>query len=208
MTEPTRGASVVQKTRVVDEDPAHGHRATGRRWTGFLAHRWPTALGIAVAALAAFDLQDGLEFAALTVLMALVYLGAAALDRRWSAWVVLLAGLLPTFFIPSNSGIDPSVVLLLAAAPVFLVLGVARGLWRRPGGLPLQTVGMLAFGSTMLVALYVDPDLGGKLVGIAILGHAGWDAYHLLRNRVVPRSYAEFCAVVDLLLGAAILFMT
>jgi hypothetical protein len=45
-------------------------------------------------------------------------------------------------------------------------------------------------------------------VGIAILGHAAWDAYHYLRDRVVTRSYAEFCAVVDLLLGAAILFMT
>ncbi len=190
-------------------DPPCTHQSPGRRrWTDVLMHRWPTALGIAVAALAAFDLQDGLEFAALTVLMALVYLGAAALDRRWSAWVLLLAGLLPTFFIPSNSGIDPSVVLLLAAAPVFVVLGVARGQLRKPGGLPLQTAGMLAFGSTVLVALYVDPDFGGKLVAIAILGHAAWDAYHYLRNRVVSRSYAEFCAVVDLLLGAAILFIT
>src|SRR3712207_6196728 len=48
-----------------------------RRWTDMPMHRWPTALGIAVAALAAFDVDDGLEFAALTVLMALVYLGAA-----------------------------------------------------------------------------------------------------------------------------------
>src|SRR5918997_4389586 len=189
-------------------DSHRAHQTSGRRrWTDVLIHRWPTALGIAVAALAAFDLRDGLEFAALTVLMALVYLGAAALDRRWSAWVVLLAGLLPTFLIASNSGIDPSVVLLVAAAPVFLVLGVARGLWRKAGGLPLQTVGMLAFGSTVLVALYVNPDLGGKLVAIAIIGHAAWDAYHFVQNRVVPRSYAEFCAVVDLLLGAAILFM-
>jgi hypothetical protein len=200
MTEKKTFAGVRDHTE--DAPPARG------RWTDVLMHRWPTALGIAVAALAAFDLQDGLEFAALTVLMALIYLGAAALDRRWSAWVVLLAGLPLAFFIPSISGIHPSVVLLVAA-PVFLVLGVARGQWQRPGGLPLQTAGMLAFGSTVLVALfYVYPDLGGKLVAIAILGHAAWDAYHYLRNRVVPRSYAEFCAVVDLLLGAAILFMT
>ena len=186
------------------EDAPH----TRGRWTGVLMHRWPTALGIAVAALAAFDVDDGLEFAALTVLMALVYLGAAALDRRWFAWVVLLAGLPLAIFIPSISGIDPSVVLLVTA-PVFLVLGVARGQWQRPGGLPLQSAGMLAFGSTVLVALfYVNPDLGGKLVGIAILSHGAWDAYHYLRNRVVARSYAEFCAVVDLLLGTAILFMT
>jgi hypothetical protein len=179
-----------------------------RRWTDALMHRWPTALGIAVAALAAFDVDDGLEFAALTVLMALIYLSAAALDRRWSAWVVLLAGLPLAAFIPSTSEVVPSVILLVAA-PVFLVLGVARGQWQRSGGLRLQTAGMLAFGSIILVALfYVDPDLGGKLVGIAILSHGAWDAYHYLRNRVVTRSYAEFCAVVDLLLGAAILFMT
>ncbi len=196
------------RDRATAGDPPRTHQSPGRRrWTDVLMHRWPTALGIAVAALAAFDVQDGLEFAALAVLMALIYLGAAALDRRWFAWVVLLAGLPLAFFIPSISGIDPSLVLLVAA-PVFLVLGVARGQWQRPGGLPLQTAGMLAFGSTVLVALYVDPDLGGKLVGIALIGHAAWGAYHLLRDRVVTRSYAEFCAVVDLLLGAAILFMT
>jgi hypothetical protein len=197
------------RDRTTAGDPPRTHQSPGRRrWTDVLMHRWPTALGIAVAALAAFDLQDGLEFAALTVLMALVYLGAAALNRRWSVWVVLLAGLPLAIFIPSISGVDSSVVLLVAA-PVFLVLGVARGQWQRPGGVPLQTAGMLAFGSTVLVALfYVDQDLGGKLVAIAILGHAAWDVYHYLRNRVVPRSYAEFCAFVDLLLGAAILFMT
>jgi hypothetical protein len=188
--------------------PHHARQIPERhRWADFLKHRWPTALGIAVAALAAFDLQDGLEFAALTVLMALVYLGAAALDRRRFAWVVLIAGLAVLAVIPSTSEVVPSVA-FLAAAPVFLVLGVARGQVQRPGGLPLQTAGMLAFGSTVLVALYVDPDLGGKLVAVAILGHAAWDAYHYLRNWVVPRSYAEFCAVLDLLLGAAILFMT
>src|SRR5918997_5024265 len=189
------------------DSPHERQRPDRRRWADVLMRRWPIALGIAVASLAAFDLQDGLEFAALTVLMALVYLGAAALDRRWFAWVVLLAGLPLAFFISPISGVHPSVVLLVAA-PVFLVLGVARGQWQRPSGLPLQTAGMLAFGSIVLVALYADPDLGGKLVAIAILGHAAWDAYHYLRNRVVPRSYAEFCMFVDLLLGTAILYMT
>ena len=197
--------------RISEQTTSDSHRAHQtpgrRRWADVLLHRWPTALGIAVAALAAFDLRDGLEFATLTVLLALIYLGAAALDRRWTAWVLLLAGLPIATFIPSTSEVVPSVVLLIAAL-VFLVLGVARGLWQKPGGVPLQTVGMLAFGSTVLVALYVDPDLGGTLVAIALIGHAAWDAYHFVRNRVVPRSYAEFCIFVDLLLGAAILFMT
>ena len=51
----------------------------------------------------------------------------------------------------------------------------------------------------------MDPDLGGYLVAFALIGPAGWDAYHYLRNRVVARSYAEWCAVVDLLVGVAIL---
>ena len=190
------------------DDSPHAHQAPDRRrWTDVLMHRWPTAVGVAVAALTVFDLEDGLEFAALTVLMPLVYVGAAALDRRWSAWVLLLAGLPLTFFIPSTSGVVPSVVLLVAAL-VFLVLGGARGQLVKPGGLTLQAAGMLAFGSIALVALYMDPNLGGNLVAFALIGHAAWDAYHYLRNRVVARSYAEFCAVFDLLLGAAILFMT
>jgi len=206
----TEKESFADKVRdyAIDDDSPPAHKPPDRgRWADFLKHRWPTALGIALAALAAYDVEDGLEFATLTVLLALVYLGAAALDRRWSAWVLLLAGVTLTNFIPSISGIDPSVVLLVAA-PVFLVVGVARGQLRKPGGLPLQTAGMLAFGSTVLVALNMDPHLGGNLVAFALIGHAAWDAYHLLRNRVVPRSYAEFCIFVDLLLGAAILFMT
>ena len=207
MTEKESFADKVRDHATVDDSP-HAHQVPDRRrWTDVLMHRWPTALGVAVAALTVFDLEDGLEFAALTVLMPLVYVGAAALDRRWSAWVLLLAGLPLTFFIPSTSGVVPSVVLLVAAL-VFLVLGVARGQLVKPGGLTLQAAGMLAFGSIALVALYVDPNLGGKLVAFALIGHAAWDAYHYLRNRVVARSYAEFCAVFDLLLGATILFMT
>jgi hypothetical protein len=196
------------RDHATDDDSPRAHQAPERRrWTDVLMHHWPTALGIAVAALAAYDIEDGLEFATLTVLMALVYVGAAALDRRRFAWVVLIVGLAVLTVIPSASEVVPSVSFLVVAL-VFLVLGVARGLWRRPSGLPLQTAGMLAFGSIVLVALYVEPNLGGKLVAFALIGHAAWDAYHYLRDRVVARSYAEFCGVLDLLVGAAILFMT
>ena len=189
-----------ESARDHSDDSPHIHR----RWTDVLMHRWPTALGVAVAALTVIDLQGGTELAALTMLMPVVYLGAAALDRRWFAWVVLLAGIAVLTVVPSSAQVVPSVGFLVAAL-VLLVVGVARGQLRQPGGLPLQTVGMLAFGSVVLVALYVEPDLGGCLVAIGLLGHGAWDAYHFLRNRVVARSYAEWCAVVDLLLGAAIL---
>lgn len=179
-----------------------------RRWTDVLKHRWPTALGIAVAVLTVSDLQVDAGFvssmSALIVLMALVYVGAAALQRRRASWAVLLAGLPLALFVPPTSWFNPSVVLLVAAA-VLLALGVARGRSREPGGLTLQAAGMLAFGAAALGALYAVPDFGAYLVASALLGHAGWDAYHHLRDRTVARSYAEFCFVADLLLGAAIL---
>jgi hypothetical protein len=40
----------------------------------------------------------------------------------------------------------------------------------------------------------------------ALIGHAARDAVHYVQYRVVARSYAEFCAVLDLLIGAAILY--
>ena len=99
-------------------------------------------------------------------------------------------------------------MVLLVVAAVLLVVGVVRGQLRKSGGLTLQAAGVFAFGATALAALYVAPELGVYLVAIALIGHAAWDAYHFLRNRVVARSYAEFCIFVDLLLGVAILFMT
>jgi hypothetical protein len=203
----TDGKTRADGVRDRTDDSPYAHRApVAGRWTDVLMHRWPTALGVAVAVLAAFDMADGTEFAALTMLMPVVYLGAAALDRRRFAWAVLLAGIAVLAVVPSASEVVPSVG-FLAAALVFLAVGVARGQSRKPGGLTLQTVGVLVFGSIVLAAIYVDPDIGGYLVAFALLGHAGWDAYHFLRNRVVSRSYAEFCGVLDLLLGAAILIL-
>jgi hypothetical protein len=171
-----------------------------------LLHRWPSVLGTAVGSASALDLETGLEFAALTVLMAVIYLGAAAFDRPWLAWVILFAGIPIAFVIPA-SWTDRSVALLVVAA-AFLLAGVVRGQLVKPGSLSLQIVGMIGFGSAVLVALNVDAGLGGKIVGFAILGHGAWDAFHYPRGTVVQRSYAEFCAAVDVLLGAAILLMT
>src|ERR671911_2166173 len=192
------------RDRATDAPHARG------RWTNLLVHRWPTALGVAVAALTAFDLKIDAGFvsslSALIAIMALVYIGAAALNRRRAAWAVLLAGLPLALLIPSTSAVNPSVV-VLAVAALFLVVGIMRGRLREPGGLALQAAGVLVFGAIALAALNVAPELGAYLVALALLGHAAWDAYHYLRDRAVARSYAEFCGILDLLLGAAILVM-
>ena len=185
----------------------HEHRG----WVEVLKHRWPTALGVAVAALTFFNEQVTVEFvsfvSAIVVLLGVIYVGAAALERRRAAWIILVAGfavLTAERLLDWSGGAS---VFFLVSALVFLVLGVVRGQLRKGGGLPLQTIGMLGFGAIGLLALSVSPTLGGYLVAAALIGHAIWDAVYFWLNRVVVRSYAEFCGVLDLVLGVAILLM-
>ena len=212
MTEKKSFADKVSDHAIDDASPRAHQPPDRNRWTDVLMHRWPTALGIALAALTAFDLEIDAgsvsSLSTLVALMALVYVGAAALDRRRASWVVFLAGsaVVVVFLDLLDSAVAASLVLLVTAL-VFVLVGAVRGRLRRPGGLTLQTAAMLGFGVIALTALYVDPDLGAYLVAFALLGHAAWDAFHCLRDRVVARSYAEFCGVLDLLVGAAILVM-
>jgi hypothetical protein len=196
------------RNRATEESRLIGRASDRSRWAEVLKHRWPTALGVAVAGLNVLDLKVDAgfvsSFSTLVIVMALVYVGAAALGRRRISWAVLLAGLPLAFFVPPGSWVSPSVVLLGASA-LFLAVGTAQGRLREPGGLTLQAAGVLVFGVIALTALFVAPELGAYLVAFALLGHAGWDAYHYLRDRVVARSYAEFCGVLDFLLGTTIL---
>jgi hypothetical protein len=94
MTDKTGLTDLTRDYATVDSPQAH-QAPNRRRWTDVILHRWPTALGIAVATLAAIDLQLNVEFvsflSALVVVMAFVYVGAAILDRRNYAQVVFLA---------------------------------------------------------------------------------------------------------------------
>jgi hypothetical protein len=45
-------------------------------------------------------------------------------------------------------------------------------------------------------------------VAAGLLGHAAWDLYHHRVNRVVTRSFAEFCLVLDTALAVAIVIVT
>jgi hypothetical protein len=56
-------------------------------------------------------------------------------------------------------------------------------------------------------ALYVAPDLGRYVLAAGWFGHCLWDIAHHVAKRVVPRWYAEYCAVADVLARCAILFV-
>ena len=100
--------------------------------------------------------------------------------------------------------VEPTVV-LLAAALAFVLWGVARGQMWPPGALAVETAGMVLFAAVALAAASVEPDLGLYLVAAGWAGHALWDFAHLRADKVVSRSFAEWCGVFDLLGAVSIL---
>ena len=124
-------------------------------------------------------------------------------QATWPVVVTLIAGLIG---LRLQDRIDPTLV-LLGAAVTLVLWGAARGRLQRPGEFMLQTAGMVLFAVLALTALAVDPALGRYLVAAGWLGHAAWDFAHYRADTVVSRSFAEWCAVVDLLGGVSILVL-
>lgn len=52
-----------------------------------------------------------------------------------------------------------------------------------------------------VAALLLAPRAGLVLAGVVLAGHSAWDVVHYRRNRVVHRSLAEFCVLLDVPLG-------
>jgi hypothetical protein len=196
----------------VTETVGNEMQQPARSWLGALGRRWPTALGLAVAASSVYELvggtaAEGVEQGLILAFPVLVYLTAAVLDQPRSAWPVTLATGALVF---GMSVLDIEQVLGLAAASgVVLIVGTVRRLWLG-AGMPdtRQIVGALGFGAAAVLALYLAPTLGAFVVGLGLVGHAAWDVFHYRRGIVVARSLAEACAVLDLLVGIAVIALT
>lgn len=173
---------------------------------------WPTLAGIGFAAFVAFDMfrgaEHGAELASIVAASGLVYLAAAALEKPSTAWPVFFVSVV-VITVAKVRLIDfDATWMLFGLAAVFVGYGLLRGATRPADGLPLQSIAMLAFGAVAAVALYLNEVAGAYLVAAGLFAHAGWDGYHHWANRVVSRSLAEFCFVLDTLLAVAIVIVT
>jgi hypothetical protein len=173
---------------------------------------WPTVAGIGFAAFVALDMfrgeERGHELASIVAASGLVYLVASALKRPSTAWLVFIGSVVViTIAKIGPTGFDAT-WLLIGLAVLFAGYGVLHGAMRPPGGLPLQAIAMVAFGAVAGIALFVEEVIGAYLVAAGLLAHAAWDAYHHRAGKVVSRSMAEFCFVLDVVLAAAIIIAT
>ncbi len=168
----------------------------GIRW-------WPSAVGLVVALGTGLD-SDGVDVAWVVTVSALIYVGAAASGAGMAAWWWFLA----TFpVIAVFQVLDAPVALtwvLIGLAAIAMVWGIVRGRWSDPGGLSLQSVAMLAFAAVSVVAFVVHETAGALLIAAGLLAHTAWDVYHHRTNRVVARSFAETCIVLDTVLAGII----
>jgi len=195
------------EVRATADDSPHAHQALDRRgWVAAVLHRWPTWLAIAMAALLAAGGTTVGELADVLPMLALAYLAAAVLQRRKATWL-LAVGIVAAFAaLRMQDWVDP-VVVLIAVAIALVVWGAARGQLRRRGTLVVEMAGMVGFTAIALAAVSVDPDLGRYVVAAGWFGHAAWDIAHVRADKVVSRSFAEWCAVYDFLRAIGILLL-
>ena len=94
-----------------------------------LLRRWPTVLGVVVAALTLSDFDDGREFAIVLLIASVGYLAIAVLERPQATWWVLI-GLLAGVVCLRLLNVAPGPVLAVAAV-VMTIVGLVRGSLRR-----------------------------------------------------------------------------
>jgi hypothetical protein len=177
-----------------------------------IRRRWPTLLAVAVwvlnlVASGSQDVTDAVDgFGEVLPLLPLTYVVVHQLGTPRATWPVLGAGLVAIFGLPLQDAVAPSTVLVGLALAV-LVWGAVRGTPHGRTGLGIQAAGTLFFAGLALAGLAVDPDLGRWFVAAGWLFHGGWDFVHLRRHAVVSRTFAEWCGVVDVLVGVQLLFL-
>lgn len=182
-------------------------RPTREAASSALGARWPTALGVVAAAALVLAAWSGhLSWRQLTAVLAaagLVYLGSAALGSRRAAWWLFGATVVVIALGGQLAVVDPLLALSVLAA-LLLVLGIARGTRGERSGMPAQVAAMAAVLALAYLAVGLPEPWGAIPLAVGLLGHTAWDVAHHRSGRVVVRSMAEFCAVLDALLAAGV----
>jgi hypothetical protein len=181
--------------------------------TSDLTERWPTALGLVVAAsviaavIVGLDVDDVAdEFAPGVATMMGIYLAAYAIGRPASAWLAFVA-LVAVAVLVGPLGLDAAVVMTAVLGPLWLWV-LARGRAHDRPWFGIETLGLVFFGGMTIAAVLADARLAGILAGVGWFTHGLWDAYHFAKDRVVVRSWSEMCAVVDIPIGTALIVVS
>lgn len=182
--------------------------STARRIVHFVLRRWPTALAVIAGANTFLDqVTDGLvrSFAGAMLLLPTLYLIVAALGRRRLTWLVLIGLLTGYAGLRLQDQVEPPIV-ILAVALAAAIWGTAQGRHRQLD-FRIQLIGMIGFGVLSFAGQLASPDLARYCVAAGWLAHGIWDIVYLINDRLVSKSWAEWCAVVDILIAASLIIV-
>jgi hypothetical protein len=180
-------------------------RAQGFGWIGAIARRWPTFLAIALATVSLVGGPDTEGLGNALLIPPLGYLLLAKLEIRRFTWLVAIGVMVAMTVIRALDLVSPSTVLAIVAL-IVLVWGYLSKRPQDKGMFTAQAIAMVVFGGLALIALAVDPDLGRYLVAAGWFFHGVWDYIHLKLDRVVSRSFAEWCGLFDILVAVILVF--
>lgn len=196
--------SSMNHTTTLQDTTTHHHRSGHNAGIGgHMLARWPSVIGLLAMLANTAGGLDSHVTAMIIILAAMCYLGAAALGSSRSGWVVLGVGIVAVA-VARLTGLDTTTTLLVMGAG-FAVFGFLRGAEVDRRELELQMLGFVGFSAIALTAMMSEPLLAAHLAAIAATGHATWDMIHYIRDKVVSRSLTEFCFMLDLGLGIALL---
>ncbi|MFC9435802.1 hypothetical protein [Nocardia sp. NPDC057030] len=126
----------------------------------------------------------------------------AVVRRRWPTLLGLAMVLGFAVAAPDASWIG--VLVLILAALAYPAFGLYRRHLHGSRVLLVQAAALFGFLGLATVLLFVEGTAGRLLLAAGFLAHAAWDFAHHRADLMVPRWYAEFCAVVDVLVAAAL----
>lgn len=169
---------------------------------------WPLATGLALGAFSiATDDPRSVDGVLLTLLIpTCAYAVIAFTGRRSWSWPLTGLVVLVLFGSEALSASGPVTLSVLTVAVV--VLGAALGRWRPPlPELRWQPWGAGVFLAGVILGLFLDITAAKIVLAVGLLAHGAWDIAHLRRRAVVSRSLAEWCAALDISLGAGVLVL-
>ncbi|WP_159847535.1 hypothetical protein [Nocardia sp. CY41] len=140
--------------------------------------------------------------AELLIVLALIYIGAAAVGRQQATWTVFLVLGVVFALLRLQDWVPPYAALTVLAANLLGWLAASRGFDSTVRVLAVATAG---FATAAIIAVEVGGNVARFVVAAGWIAHSGWDCVHYHSNRTVARSFAEFCAIVDLFVGIAVL---
>lgn len=192
-----------------------GSAAEGRRPVRVLLHRWPTAFALALTVPglvlgASGDPADSVHgYGGFLPILPLLYVVIHQTGKPKVTWPVLVVGAAFAFGLQALDLVSPAGVMVAVALAV-LLRGAVRGTPHGPTVFRVQAAGAVLFGTLAVTGLVLDPDLGRYLVAAGWFLHGVWDLAHLRLRRlqgIVAPTFAEWCAVVDVVVAVELLFL-